>query len=134
MDYKLGENAGFPFEKADGITYPEAGDVVVAQGLAENVKELHEFLYPNETVEEVSDTVQMISEEITLETGVTRPAELDAEPEEDSEGTGEDVDSDNDNDETGGSSYADGGTETGDDSGNTGRPYADTADAKFVEE
>jgi LCP family protein required for cell wall assembly len=77
MKYKLAESEGFPFEKTDGVTYPEAGDVVVAQGLAENVRELHEFLYPHKATEQVSDTVQMISDEIMNLTGVVRPAELD---------------------------------------------------------
>ena len=47
--YKLGDSQGFPFEKTDGIIYRTAGDVVVPLGLAENVEELHKFLYPNET-------------------------------------------------------------------------------------
>lgn len=136
MDYKLGESTGFPFEKADGITYPEAGDVVVAQGLAENVKELHEFLYPNETEVEVSDMVQMISEEITIETGVVRPAELDADPEEDEDGggtgEGEGNVSGGDSGEGDGSGSAE--EEDASDSQDTGRPYVDTADAEFVEE
>lgn len=135
MDYKLGESTGFPFEKTDGITYPEAGDVVVAQGLAENVKELHEFLYPNETEMEVSDMVQMISEEITIETGVVRPAELDADPEEEGDGggtgEGEGNVSGGDSGEGDGSGSA---KEDPSDSLDTGRPYVDTADAEFVEE
>lgn len=127
LDYSLGESTGFPFEKADGITYPEAGDVVVAQGLAENVKELHEFLYPHKVNEDVSDTVQMISEEIQLETGVVRPPELDAQSDEDGEGDGTDTESGEDRD-----SGAD--MEESEDSGDNSRPYADTADAKFLEE
>lgn len=83
-DYKLGDNAGFPFEKTDG-TFTSAGSVVVALGLAENVKELHEFLYPKEEYNEVSATVQQISDNITYVTGVTRPAELDAEAAEETE-------------------------------------------------
>lgn len=126
MDYTLGDSDGFPFEKTDGINYPEAGDVVVAQGLAENVKELHEFLYPNQVTEEVSDTVQTISGELENETGVVRPAELDAESEKEMEG-----------DESGEQSYWDEGSyedqETSDDD-DSGRPYADTADAEFLEE
>lgn len=135
MDYKLGESTGFPFEKADGITYPEAGDVVVAQGLAENVKELHEFLYPNETEMEVSDMVQMISEEITIETGVVRPAELDADPEEDGDGGGTGEGEGNVNGGDSGEGDGSGSAkEDPSDSQDTGRPYVDTADAEFVEE
>lgn len=126
MDYTLGDSAGFPFEKADGITYPEAGDVVVAQGLAENVKELHEFLYPNQVSEEVSETVQMISDELENETGVVRPAELDAEPEEDDEGAGGDEQSYEED------TYED--TDTSEYDDDADGSYADTADAEFLEE
>lgn len=78
-DYQLGETAGFPFEKQDDVRYKICGSVVVAQGLAENVQELHTFLYPNEEEKPVSDTVQQISDDIAYLTGVTRPKELDEE-------------------------------------------------------
>lgn len=78
-DYQLGETAGFPFEKQDDVRYKNCGSVVVAQGLAENVQELHTFLYPNEEENPVSDTVQQISDDIAYLTGVTRPKELDEE-------------------------------------------------------
>lgn len=84
-EYKLGDSAGFPFEKTDG-SFTSAGSVVVALGLAENVKELHEFLYPKEEYEQVSSTVQQISDNITYVTGVVRPAELDAETSNETEG------------------------------------------------
>ncbi len=74
-EYKLGDNAGFPFDKTDG-TFTSAGSVVVALGHAENVAQLHKFLYPKEE-KEVSATVQQISDNITNITGVVRPAELD---------------------------------------------------------
>lgn len=77
-NYKLVDNTGFPMDKTDGIKFPGAGDVVVPLGLAENVCDLHLFLYPKEEFTEVSDTVQEISNEITYQTGVVRPAELDA--------------------------------------------------------
>lgn len=127
MDYTLGDSEGFPFEKADGITYPEAGDVVVAQGLAENVKELHEFLYPNQVSEEVSETVQTISQELENETGVVRPAELDAESEEEDEedgGSGQSYE--------GEGSYDDVGAD--DSESDTERSYEDAADTVFLEE
>lgn len=127
MDYTLGDSEGFPFEKTDGITYPEAGDVVVAQGLAENVKELHEFLYPNQVSEEVSETVQMISQEIENETGVVRPAELDAEPEE----TGEEDSGDHQFREGEGSYEA---VEADDSEDDAGESYEDAADTSFMEE
>lgn len=75
--YKLGDNAGFPFDKTDGISYQNAGSVVVALGHAENVEQLHTFLYPDEEQTGVSETVQTISDTITYLTGVVRPAELD---------------------------------------------------------
>ncbi|KMZ53296.1 LCP family protein [Dorea sp. D27] len=75
--YKLGENTGFPFDVEDGLTYQNAGSVVIALGLAENVKQLHEFLYPNEEEQDVSETVRNISDEIAYVTGVVRPASLD---------------------------------------------------------
>lgn len=78
-DYQLGETAGFPFEKQDDVRYKNCGSVVVAQGLAENVQELHTFLCPNEEEKPVSDTVQQISDDIAYLTGVTRPKELDEE-------------------------------------------------------
>ena len=64
----------------DGIIYRTAGDVVVPLGLAENVEELHKFLYPNET-KTVSSTVQMISTEISNLTNVVRPANMNTEEE-----------------------------------------------------
>lgn len=78
ISYKLGDSQGFPFEKTDGIMYPHAGDCVVALGLAENVEELHKFLYPEET-KTVSSTVQTISNEISNLTNVVRPANLESE-------------------------------------------------------
>ena len=78
-DYQLGETAGFPFETRDDVRYKNCGSVVVAQGFAENVQELHTFLYPNEEEKPVSDTVQQISDDIAYLTGVTRPKELDEE-------------------------------------------------------
>ena len=87
--YKLVGSEGFPFEKTDGINYPSAGDVVVAQGLAENVRELHEFLYPNETDWEVSEQVQSIANDIAYLTGVVRPAELDEEQSDETESEAE---------------------------------------------
>ena len=80
-EYKLGENSGFPFDKTDG-SYANAGSVVVALGHAENVKQLHAFLYPNQEEKEVSETVQQISNDISFITGVVRPSYLDQNTEE----------------------------------------------------
>ena len=75
--------------------YQNAGSVVIAQGLAENVEELHEFLYPKEAGEGVSDTLQQISDNIAYITGVVRPAELDSETETEEESTDTPVITDN---------------------------------------
>lgn len=74
-NYKLGESAGFPFDKKDGVMYKNVGSVAVPLGLTENVEQLHEFLYPKEESREVSGTVQDISDNITYLTGVVRPAD-----------------------------------------------------------
>ena len=79
--YKLGETTGFPIDKTDG-SYKKQGSVVIALGLAENVAELHEFLYPKEKDYVVSDMVQGISDELEYLTGVTRPSDLDQKDEE----------------------------------------------------
>ena len=80
--YELGDSAGFPFDKTDGISYQSAGSVVVPVGLAENVEQLHEFLYPKEEQTGVSETVEQISQDISYITGVIRTPEYDEEPEE----------------------------------------------------
>lgn len=89
--YKLSDSDGFPFDKTDGITYGNAGSVVVALGLAENVEQLHTFLYPDQENEGVSDTVQLISDNISYLTGVVRPVELDQETEGETEDGTENV-------------------------------------------
>lgn len=79
--YKLEDSAGFPFDKTDGITYQNAGSVVVPVGLAENVEQLHEFLYPKEERAGVSETIRRISDEISYITGVVRTSDYDEEQE-----------------------------------------------------
>lgn len=69
--YKLGDSDGFPFDTAF-TSYNNAGSVVVAVGLAENVEQLHKFLYPEEEYTSVSATVQTISDEIANLTGIVR--------------------------------------------------------------
>lgn len=80
--YELGDSAGFPFDKTDGISYQGAGSVVVPVGLTENVEQLHEFLYPKEEQTGVSETVEQISQDISYITGVIRTPEYDEKPEE----------------------------------------------------
>lgn len=68
--YSLGETAGFPYELA-GDTFPACGFVNVPLGHAENVQELHAFLYPKESYGP-SETVLTIADEIVNNTGYTR--------------------------------------------------------------
>lgn len=82
LTYELGDNTGFPFDKDDSKRYQSAGSVVIALGLAENVRDLHKFLFPFEEDYMVSETVQRISDNISYTTGVVRPAGLDAQKEE----------------------------------------------------
>lgn len=65
--YQLVDTTGWPFEKQTGETV--AGDCVVPVDLAQNVQELHEFLYADEDYE-VSEMVQEIGENIAYSTGI----------------------------------------------------------------
>ncbi len=66
-DYSLTETCGFPYDlQAANIS---AGDCVVPVNLAQNVSQLHTFLYA-ETGYAPSDTVQQISAEIANTTGI----------------------------------------------------------------
>ncbi len=65
--YELTETTGFPFDKQTADT--SAGDCVVPVNLAENVKQLHEFLFDAEDYTP-SDTVQSISSDIAYLTGI----------------------------------------------------------------
>lgn len=65
--YKLGETTGFPNEKQTADT--DAGDCVVPINLAQNVTELHKFLFDGEEYTP-SDTVQSISNDIAYLTGI----------------------------------------------------------------
>ena len=60
--YQLGENTGFPFEQTP-MDLSDAGDCVVPVNLAQNVTELHSYLFgtdgytPSQTVQEISNTI-----------------------------------------------------------------------------
>ncbi|EOS25658.1 hypothetical protein C806_01785 [Lachnospiraceae bacterium 3-1] len=73
FNYKLGENAGFPFDienEVVSISYQKGSqDCVVPADLASNVKQLHDFLFGT-TSYQVTDSVQSISDEIAYQTGV----------------------------------------------------------------
>ena len=70
LRYKVGETRGFPFD----ITTSEnviglEGSYAVAIGHADNVRQLHGFLFGDESYQ-VSDKVQQISEDVAYLTGV----------------------------------------------------------------
>ncbi len=65
--YKLGENAGFPFDKTTD-TISGLGSIVIPVDLADNVKQLHEFLF-GKTDYSVSSAVQSISSAIVARVG-----------------------------------------------------------------
>ena len=81
ITYKLADSTGFPFDRDDSVRY-QGASVVIAQGLAEMYRNFTNFLYPSEETYEVSSTIQSISDDIMNTTGVTRPPELDEEPDE----------------------------------------------------
>lgn len=74
FNYKMGDNKGFPFdfqnEVVDIAYQKEDSDCIVPLDLAENVKQLHDFLYGT-TSYTVTNSVQSISDEIMNRTGVT---------------------------------------------------------------
>ena len=67
MKYRFSETAGFPFDKATANI--SAGDVVVPVNLANNVTQLHQFLFGTEGYVP-SDAVQEISYRIINDTGI----------------------------------------------------------------
>ena len=69
FNYELGDNIGFPLSN-ETPTLGSKGSVVVPADLLSNVKNLHEFLYPEDTEYAPSSEVQRISTAITNETGI----------------------------------------------------------------
>lgn len=74
--YKLGENTGFPIDKATD-TISGLGSIVIPVSLEDNVKKLHEFLFGTEEGYTPSDKVQSISNKIVARVG-QKKAEDDA--------------------------------------------------------
>ena len=66
--YNMGETTGFPMDK-DTADIPSAGDCVVPKNLANNVVQLHQFLFSGESYTP-SATVQEISNQIINNTGI----------------------------------------------------------------
>lgn len=70
FNYELGENSGFPFTPETPESIPGyTGSYVVAAGLADNVKQAHEFLFGDQDYEP-TDVVQKISDELCYMTGI----------------------------------------------------------------
>ena len=70
FDYKIVDNKGFPFE----LETPESvsgytGSYVVAVGLENNVRQAHEFFFPDEEYEP-TESLKHISEELCYITGI----------------------------------------------------------------
>lgn len=74
--YKLGENTGFPIDKATD-TISGLGSIVIPVSLEDNVKKLHEFLFGTEEGYTPSGKVQSISGKIVARVG-QKKAEDDA--------------------------------------------------------
>lgn len=70
LQYELGETSGYAFEYTDG-SVEGIGSVVIPLGVAENIEEMHAFLYPKEEYL-ISETAQSIANEIETATGYTR--------------------------------------------------------------
>ncbi len=70
MSYSMGETSGFPFDVTSD-TLGDIGSCVIPVDLADNVKQLHTFLYGSDTEYSVSSTVKTISDEIQNQTSLT---------------------------------------------------------------
>ena len=66
--YKISSTTGFPFDLTTKMM-PRCGDTVIPADLLSNVKQLHEYMFDDETYVS-SQTVQAISETIVNTTGV----------------------------------------------------------------
>lgn len=69
-NYNLVDTTGFPFESVSDWTDSSGSQCVVAVGYEDNVKKLHEWLFPDQEYE-VSEEVHLISETIIYITGVS---------------------------------------------------------------
>lgn len=67
IGYDIVDTTGFPFDKATG-TISGKGSCVIPVNLAENVRQLHEYLFDNYSYTPSSE-VQTISDQITSDTG-----------------------------------------------------------------
>ena len=70
FDYTLSETRGFPFDTATPESVPGyTGSYVVPVGLEKNVRELHQFLFPDQQYTPTEDLV-FISDNIAYITGI----------------------------------------------------------------
>ncbi|MDD6434809.1 MAG: LCP family protein [Clostridiales bacterium] len=69
-NYNLVDTTGFPFESVSDWTDSSGSQCVVAVGYEDNVKKLHEWLFPDQEYE-VSEEVHLISETIIYITGIS---------------------------------------------------------------
>lgn len=67
ISYNIVDTQGFPFDKETG-TISGKGSCVIPVNMAENVKQLHEYLFDNYSYTPSSE-VQEISDKITADTG-----------------------------------------------------------------
>jgi len=67
LGYEIVDTIGFPFDKANGKIQGK-GECVIPVNLAENVRQLHEYLFDDYDYEP-SDTIVKIGNQITQETG-----------------------------------------------------------------
>lgn len=89
-DYTIAETTGFPFDKTTG-TVGSKGSCVIAQGLEQNVVQLHEFLFEEKDYVP-SKTVTLINNKIIKDTGVKALVKKVETTEEDDETDTEDSD------------------------------------------
>ena len=69
MSYNIKSTTGFPYELTT-MTLSSTGSTVIPIDLETNVSELHKYLFNDESYS-TSDTVQLISSNISKKTGVT---------------------------------------------------------------
>lgn len=71
LDYDLSDSRGFPFLRSSYRFGNTKGDCVIPCDLETNVRELHEYLYGDDSEYQPSDTVQKYNDIIVNETGYT---------------------------------------------------------------
>ncbi|SCZ79754.1 LCP family protein [Pseudobutyrivibrio xylanivorans] len=69
--YNMAESSGFPFALKTKTVSKKTGSVVVPCTLTSNVAQLHKFLYDQDDYDPTDDVVDVISEHIKSETGLS---------------------------------------------------------------